>query len=427
MNKIYFICCVSLFTILLFSHDLLGKNDVDKDVIKLSNRREIFVDHYLIDQLHNATIMMHKPIDRGVVFKFDEPWEGPFSTYITVIKDDSLYRTYYRGNRKGSHDGTNYEVTCYAESKDGINWDKPHLKLFERNGTYNNNIVLADEAPVNHNFCPFIDLNPEALSLQKYKALGGTGKQGLIPYVSSDGIHWKRMHDSAVITDGGFDSQNVAFWSETEDCYVCYFRIKNNGYRSVGRATSKDFIHWSETEKMTFGNTPWEHMYIQQTSPYFRAPHIYVAIGARFMSGRQILTEEQAKKLGVDPAYFKDCMTSRGGNEYDRTFMESFIRPGIGLNNWVSRTNYPALNVVQTSPTEMSIYVGEDYAQSTAHLHRYSLRLDGFTSLSTPYKGGEITTKLFTFSGNELEINYSTSAAGEIKIEWKTHSQFHTE
>ena len=23
----------------------------------------------------------------------------------------------------------------------------------------------------------------------------------------------------------------------------------------------------------------------------------------------------------------------------DRTFMEAFIRPGIGLNNWVSRTN----------------------------------------------------------------------------------------
>jgi hypothetical protein len=97
--------------------------------------------------------------------------------------------------------------------------------------------------------------------------------------------------------------------------------------------------------------------------------------------------------------------------------MEAFIRPGIGLDNWVSRSNYPALNVVQTSPTEMSIYVNQDYAQSTAHLHRYSLRLDGFTSLSAPYKGGEVLSKTFTFSGKELEINYSTSAAGELKFE----------
>jgi hypothetical protein len=110
-------------------------------------------------------------------------------------------------------------------------------------------------------------------------------------------------------------------------------------------------------------------------------------------------------------------MTTRGGNGYDRTFMEAFIRPGIGMKNWVSRSNYPALNVVQTSPEEMSLYVNQDYAQPTAHLHRYSMRIDGFTSLSAPYKGGEMITKPFTFSGHELEINYSTSAAGEIRFE----------
>ena len=140
------------------------------------------------------------------------------------------------------------------------------------------------------------------------------------------------------------------------------------------------------------------------------------------MPGRQILTDEQAKKLKVDPGYFKDCsdayfMTTRGGNVYVRTFMESFIRPGIGLNNWISRSNYPALNVVQTGPEEMSIYVNQDYAQPTAHLHRYSLRIDGFTSISAPYSGGEVVTKPFNFSGKELEINYSTSAAGEIRFE----------
>ena len=140
------------------------------------------------------------------------------------------------------------------------------------------------------------------------------------------------------------------------------------------------------------------------------------------MPGRQVLTDEQAKDLNVNPGYFKDCsdaylMTTRGGNVYDRTFMEAFIRPGIGMKNWVSRSNYPALNVVQSSAEEMSVYVNQDYAQPTAHLHRYSLRLDGFTSLSAPYAGGEMITRPFTFTGHELEINYSTSAAGEIRFE----------
>jgi hypothetical protein len=140
------------------------------------------------------------------------------------------------------------------------------------------------------------------------------------------------------------------------------------------------------------------------------------------MPHKQVLTEAQADALQVDHKYFKDCsdayfMTSRGGSIYDRTFMESFIRAGIGLENWVSRSNYPALNVVQTAENEMSIYVNQNYAQPTAHMRRYSLRLDGFASLSAPYEGGEMLTRYFTFSGSKLELNYATSAAGEIRIE----------
>jgi hypothetical protein len=147
-----------------------------------------------------------------------------------------------------------------------------------------------------------------------------------------------------------------------------------------------------------------------------------LSIAARFLPGRQILSEEQAKKLNVNPNYFKDCsdavlMTSRGGNIYDRTFMEGFIRPGIGLQNWVSRSNYPALNVVQTGTDEMSLYVQHDYAQPTAHLRRYSLRLDGFASIYAPYKGGSITTKPFIFTGGKLLLNFATSAPGFVKVE----------
>ena len=394
--------------------------------VDLKDRREIFVDHYLIDQMTSVEIVKHTPYDEGMVFPFDKPWEGHFSAYVTILKDGDLYRAYYRGVREADKDGNDAEVTCYAESKDGIHWVKPELGLFDVHRTTKNNIVLAHAAPVTHNFSPFLDKNPGVNPGEKYKALGGTGKSGLIAWSSPDGIHWKKLQDEPVFTQGKFDSQNVAFWSESENQYICYFRTWTeegyNGFRSVGRTTSKDFIHWTEPQQMTFGNTPLEHLYTQQTSPYFRAPHIYVAIGGRFMLGRQVLTEEQAKALEVNPKYFKDCsdaffMTTRGGNNYDRLFMEAFIRPGIGLDNWVSRSNYPALNVVQTGPAEMSIYVNQDYAQPSAHLRRYSMRLDGFTSIRGKYEGGVFTTKPFTFDGNKLQLNYATSAVGEIKIE----------
>lgn len=395
----------------------------NETVIEIGSRREIFADHYLISELNGASLVMHPPRDEGAVLYFDQPWETKAPAYITMIRDGELYRTYYRGGHKGK-DGKNQDNTCYAESKDGIQWTKPNLGLFEINGSKANNVIL-DEAPLTHNFSPFIDKNPAAKPDEKFKAFGGTDRTGLVPFASADGIHWKKMSEKPVINDGLLDSQNVSFWSESEQMYVCYFRSwtggDDRGYRSVSRVTSRDFINWSKPVEMTYGNTPYEHIYTQQTSPYFRAPHIYVAIGSRFVPHRQIASLDQLEKLKVDPSQHKGLsepflMTSRGGNVYDRTFMEAFIRPAVGLNHWSARTNYPSLNIVPTGKSEMSLYVNQDYAQPTGHLRRYSMRLDGFSSLSAPYKGGAMKTKPFIFSGKELEVNYATSAVGEIRM-----------
>ena len=45
------------------------------------------------------------------------------------------------------------------------------------------------------------------------------------------------------------------------------------------------------------------------------------------------------------------------------------------------------------------MYVNQDYAQPTAHLRRYSLRLDGFASAQADYAGGELVTKPLVFQG----------------------------
>jgi len=229
-----------------------------------------------------------------------------------------------------------------------------------------------------------------------------------------------------VITKGAFDSQNVAFWSESEGCYVCYFRTWSGGgyegYRTVSRATSQDFVQWSEPVDMTYGARPPEHIYTNQTLPYFRAPHLYIAAAARFMPGRRVVSVAQAEALGGDVGYSGDCsdtvlMTSRGGSVYDRTFMEGFVRPGIGLENWTSRTNYPTRGIVPCGEAAISLYVQRCYSQPSHHLQRLELRTDGFVSVNAPYAGGEMVTKPLRFTGKELAINVSTSAAGSVWVE----------
>lgn len=400
-----------------------------EEPIELNGRRELFVDKALVGSIDgSAEFVLHPPHDEGEVFQFDQPWEGLFCGYATMIHADGKYRLYYRGMPKAFSDGTTVESTCYAESTDGINWTRPKLGLYEYDGSKDNNIILAQLAPFSHNFSPFYDDSPNADPKQRFKAIAGTKRTELHGFVSPDGIHWTKLQDEAIFKDpkGAYDSQNIAFWSEAEDCYVIYYRYFVNGRRSIARTTSKDFVNWTDPVYMSYSNTdsvtPRNHLYTNQTQPYFRAPHIYVATAARFMPGRRVLTPEQAEKVGVHASYFNDTadavlMTSRGGGEYDCMFDEGFIRPGLALGNWVSRTNYPVLNVVQTGPDEMSLYVNQEYGQPSSNIHRYSMRLDGFASVKARGEEGSITTKPFTFTGDKLAINFATSAAGSVKVE----------
>ena len=126
------------------------------------SRRELFVDRFLIDTLTNATLQLHRPTYAGIVLRRELPWEGTFAfSYVTLIKDGDRYRMYYRTYPGGeTADGGTKEMTCYAESSDGIHWVKPELGIFEILGTKKNNAVLAGMAPYTHNFAPLLDARP---------------------------------------------------------------------------------------------------------------------------------------------------------------------------------------------------------------------------------------------------------------------------
>ena len=160
---------------------------------------------------------------------------------------------------------------------------------------------------------------------------------------------------------------------------------------------------------MTFSDTssatPSAHLYTNQTQPYFRAPHIYISLPGRIHFGRRALTDAQCAVVcpdsvsggGADISDGVLLATRAGTTQYDFTFRESFVRPGIGYGNWTSRANYPALGVVQTGLSEMSLYVQRNYDQQTAHLQRLTLRLDGFSSVNAPYTEGEMVTRPLIF------------------------------
>ena len=417
------------FMTLILTASALGAHRTDAAVaVDIGSRRELFVDHHLIDKLDGVSLKLHEPSPGGVAIKYDKPWEDTTAFYSTVLKDGDVYRMYYRGSLAQKP-----HMTCYAESPDGVHWTKPNLGLVKRNGTSQNNIIL----PTGLQFTPFLDTRPGVPADERFKAnvRDGRDPNHLIGYVSGDGIRWHRLRDEPLVRmqlRNNFDSQNVMFWSEVENCYVLYARHAEGGRRATARATSKDFLNWSEQVLMSYSDTnsttPSQHLYTNQTQPYFRAPHIYISLPGRIHFGRRtaMTTEEvqfydrrvASRAGGAMDVSDGVLLTTRAATErYDFTFKESFIRPGIGHGNWTSRTNYPACGIVPTASHEMSLYVQRDYAQETARLERMTLRVDGFASVHAPYRGGQMVTTPVTFSGNKLEINYATSAAGSIRVE----------
>ena len=129
------------FSTIVFALSLSASAD---DVVDIGSRRELFVDATLIDQLDGVERKLNHPVPGDIAITHDASWEGAGSGYHTVIRDGDLYRMYYRGSALGVKEARliiGKQVYCYAESKDGINFQKPNLGLFEYNESKDNNII----------------------------------------------------------------------------------------------------------------------------------------------------------------------------------------------------------------------------------------------------------------------------------------------
>ena len=340
----------------------------DAPPIKLDSHLGLFVDHYLIERMKDAQLQLHRPIPGGIVFTFDKPWEGGLSAYVSILKDGDEYRMYYRGGGDLVR-----EHTCLALSKDGTHWTRPNLGLFAFDGSKANNIIWTGKDKAyceSHNFTPFIDTNPACKKEERYKAVTMTRikpkpdekKNVLLALVSADGIHWKKLREEPIITEGGFDSQNAMFYDVVGKEYVCYLRASQKGKKSIARATSKDFVNWTQPVLLDFGDSVPEHLYTNGIVQYFREPEMYLGFPLRFIhpNERHTVGLEQRKTDGFSDAVF---MSSRDGMHWDRTFMEAFIRPGPDPLNWggAHANLTPARGIVPINNQEIAIYWADHY------------------------------------------------------------------
>ena len=445
--------------------------------VDIGSRLELMVDDFLVARLGGgARRHLNCPAPRDIALQLDAPWEGNASGGFTVFEDGGRYRMYYRGQNfvyAGMELGTpGGKYICYAESTDGIHWERPELGLVEFNGSRKNNILMDAGKILNGMFSPFKDGNPESADEARYKAFSLMQRRdarGLWAYGSPDGIHWSAISEGPVITAGLLDTQNLAFWDGVRGEYRAYhrneFRLPQTGEEPYGAhpvqagsggqrvgsqgslrgsrygrdiltATSSDFNNWTDSVYVNYNEGRPSELYTNQVTPYYRAPHLFLGFPTRYVERSwseelEALPELEHRRMraaigerygaAVTDGMF---MSSRDGYSFT-LWPESFIRPGLRpVENWTYGDNFQNWGIVTTpsaiagAPDELSFYVREGYWRDGAStLRRYSMRVDGFASVQAPLSGGELVTEPLIFSGRELVLNFSASAAGSIQVE----------
>lgn len=416
----------------------------------IGTRLELFVDDGLIESLAGrASLRLHSPTMREIALVTDRPWEGNMcGGYKTCFRDGDRFRMYYQAWHGVIEEVDGKTVLKdapirigYLESTDGIRWHRPDLGLIEFNGSKQNNIVFtgigADVKGV-HGFAPMKDANPAVAPDARYKAMGATNDwpSKLYALKSPDGLRWSLISEEPVITEGAFDSQNVAFWDTTRGEYRAYIRDFDKNCRGIKTCTSPDFVNWTQPQWLEYPGAPSEQLYTNMVIPYPRAPHIFVGFPARYVERPwspmiEALPELEHRKLrakaserygaAVSDGQF---MASRDGLRFKR-WEDTFIRPGLRpKGSWAYGDCYQGWGLLETKPDiadaphELSMFAIESYWRGSANaIRRYTIRTDGFVSLHAPRDGGELVTKPITFTGNRLLLNISTSAGAPARVE----------
>jgi hypothetical protein len=299
----------------------------------------------------------------------------------------------------------------------------------------------------------YYDENPNCPVDEKYKALMETKVSGvpkLQYFASADGVHFAEKYYLPV--RGTMDSYNVTFWDNKTEQYFLFYRAFHekdgtehldwNGVscvssiRHVRVATSKDFKTWKEYGRIKFEAGQEEYpLYTNQITKYYRDENTFIGFPTRYCDRAAeqrnfdfMPLADYRRKItryyGREGTAVTDSviMTSSDGFTFNRRD-EAFFSSGLEHNaNWWYGDCYLAYGLIETkaeksgAPNEISFYTGENYRIKKVNFRRYTVRLDGFFSWYGAYKGAEITTQPFLLDGEKMQLNFSTSALGGLRV-----------
>lgn len=199
---------------------------------------------------------------------FDDK-DGKWKLYYTLfIVDPDAERTPLE-ERPHTHYAPSAErITgvCYAESHDGVTWERPNLGIVEFQGSRENNILFKHA----HGTGVFLD-SAETDPDRRYKLITkleySTRNHFMVSAFSPDGITWSEPIPWRNYNPKA-DTHNFVFRDPDTREFVLITRVMRDGIRVVARSTSRDFVTWSEPVEVMRGRGPGAQVYSMPVLPY---------------------------------------------------------------------------------------------------------------------------------------------------------------
>ncbi len=408
--------------------------------------KHLFIDRHHIERLDGAIIRFHQPVkDSTPVLVPDRPWEGYSLNWLLGgplwCGERQRWRLWYVGGSE--------LWPLYAESADGLTWEKPALGLVAWNGSTENNIIRLgmdiQRGKDKRMVLVRDDRDPDPS--RRYKGLNRVGGR-LYPMVSADGLDWHRL-----------DSQCQGFPSGDE-YRLCYdplqMRFVATGKTVVGTERvvtlllSSDFATWSDPVTIFRSDTTDRELGARRIDAVLADPD---RRHPAFINAGEYFTDAYNMQVFVYEDLYLGLasMFHWSGFWPDRENQDGIIQPVLTASRDLLAWNRLSHEVL-LPPSPLSVpdvcdhaildgtppvrvggelwfyYRGGRYThmghsrveqvhkpgEPASAIHRARLRLDGFASVHAGESAGTIVTKPVTVTGSRLAVNVDAKD-GELR------------
>lgn len=469
MRRHRFFAAISLAIASTLAAARAAATENERGPIDVGSQSQLLVDDYFIERSHGIELAVNPPRKMGRVLLPEKPWEAYRIFVQTVLHDGDIYRMYYscmpskpagKGDtikcRHCSREVADDTVICscgwcpsakthermfgnmaYAESKDGVHWEKPTLGLKEFDGSKANNLVP--------NVGPVVSIVPNPLRGARLLSLPAdlnviklTGSddgrvfrvlaEGLSPFSmdTSNQILWDPNHQKYVAYLRGFPGRRVVVRAETDDPTQTPWPHgeganldieKGSKYVTTELPTVMDGTRLGTYEIYN----PALNIYPnQEGGVYLAFPTVYRAYPRQ--PGRPHHNYNKAPNDGMAEIYL---LVSRDGKKFSIPEKTAYVSPGT--ENEPDRGYLSmAVGIIEKGDELWQYYTGVEVTHGVVDPGERSgiggayllvQKRDRFAGARAGHARGEIVTPPLIFSGNRLEINVDCGGLGEAWVE----------